>query len=148
MSYQQKSAIVSIIGTVVIFTIYCVLVFQKYQVLGLNMANDFAFWGAAFLILIPVLAGFQIVIMIVFTIINKVVTKEDPPIADDELDKLINLKSHRSVLILFMVGFFVSMALLVFGLPPRAMFISLAGSLILAGILGDITKLTLYQRGV
>lgn len=148
MSYQQKSAIVSIIGTAVIFVVYCVLVFQKYQELGLTVTNDIRFWGIAFLIVIPVLVVLQVIIMIVFTIINKVVTKEDPPIADDELDKLLSLKSHRNVLMLFMIGFFVSMALLVFGLPARAMFISLGCSLILSGIFGDLTKLYLYRRGV
>ncbi len=105
MSYQEKSTIVSLFGTAVIFIIYSIKVFQKYQELGLNATNDFKFCGTAILILIPVLAAFQIISLIVLNIVNVATTSEEAPSFTDELDKLIQLKSVRNFCYMFLVGF-------------------------------------------
>ena len=147
MSSKEKSAIISIVGTLAIIAIYCLILFQKYQELALTPANDFKFWGIIFLILIPVLVVTQTIIYIVFTIINTIATKEKPTTFNDEMDKLIDLKSYRNNLIFLVVGVFASMSLLVFGFLPRATFISLGCTVIIAGLIGDVTKLCLYRRG-
>ena len=51
----------------------------------------------------------QIIIHIIFAIINKMVTNEDMPTTDDERDKLIELKSIRISHWIFTIGFMLAM---------------------------------------
>ena len=51
----------------------------------------------------------QIIIHIIFAIINKMVTNEDMPTTDDERDKLIELKSTRISHWIFTIGFMLAM---------------------------------------
>jgi uncharacterized membrane protein (UPF0136 family) len=45
MSYHEKKSIVSLISTLVIFVIYFIVVFHKYQNGNLDSTNVFSFWG-------------------------------------------------------------------------------------------------------
>jgi hypothetical protein len=148
MSYQEKRTIISLIGTILISVFYFVYVFQSHPEWSLSMTNDFGFWGAFILILIPVQIGFKIIIHIVFVIINKIATNEDEPSFSDELDTLISLKTTRNFYFTFQIGFLLSMGTLVIDMPPFVMFMLLTLSLIMAAIIGDISQLYFYRRGV
>jgi hypothetical protein len=147
MSYQEKRSLVSLIGTILVLGLYGLYVYHKYQDVILIMNNDFRFWGKAFFILIPVMIVAQIIIQIVFTIINKIVTNEDMPTFSDERDKLIELKAIRISHWVFTLGFLLSMGTQAIGMQPWVMFITLVVSGFLAACTTEIIKIYLYRKG-
>lgn len=148
MSFQEKKNIVSLITTLLIFSLYSMYVFQKYQEGSFHTSNAFSFWGAFILILIPVSILAKIIIHIVFSIINTIATNEKEPRITDELDQLIELKSTRNSHYVFIIGFLLAMIPLVMDQPPYVMFIILISSGLLSEVIGVITQLYLYRRGV
>ncbi|MCY9666228.1 hypothetical protein M5X11_14850 [Paenibacillus alginolyticus] len=148
MSFQEKRNVVSLFTTLLIFSVYSLYVFQKYQEGNFHTSNEFSFWGAFILILIPVSIVAKVIIHIVFSIINTVATKEKEPLITDELDKLIALKSTRNSHYVFIIGFLLSMISLVMDQPPYVMFIILISSGLLSEVVGIITQLYLYRKGV
>lgn len=148
MSFQEKRNVVSLISTLLIFSLYSMYVFQKYQEGSFHTSNAYSFWGAFILILIPVSILAKIIIHIVFSIVNTIATKEKEPRITDELDKLIELKSTRNSHYVFIIGFLLAMIPLVMDQPPYVMFIIFISSGLLSEVIGVITQLYLYRRGV
>ena len=134
MDQKEKQILVTAITLAVILTCYSLYVYHTYIEDNLVILNDFKFWGKAFLILIPVTIVSQIVIHIVFAIINKIITNEDMQTKTDERDKLIELKAIRISHWIFTVGFLLSMVSQVIGMPPYAMFVTLIISGFFSGI--------------
>ncbi|RED55720.1 hypothetical protein [Cohnella lupini] len=148
MSYQEKKNIVSLTGTLLIFGLYCLYVFRKYSLDGLDSTDTLSFWGAFILILIPVSIVAKIVITIVFNIVYRITTKEAEPAFSDERDKLIELKSTKNSHYAFTLGFLLAMGSLVLEMPHSAMFIILISAGLLSEMVGVFTQLFLYRRGV
>lgn len=90
----------------------------------------------------------KVIIQIVFNIVNSLVTNEKESLITNELDQLIGLKSTRNSHYVFIIGFLLSMIPLVTDQPPYVMFIILISSGFLSELVGIITQLYLYRRGV
>jgi hypothetical protein len=150
MSYQERRSIVNLISTVLISAIYSAYMFQRYPEGSPYSPDVFRFWGAFFLILIPVAIVAKIVIYIVFIIINTIATRAEEPSVNmtDERDKLIELKATRNSLYVFGAGFLLAMASLVIDMPPSTMFIILICAGIVSEIVGDLSEFYFYRRGV
>jgi hypothetical protein len=148
MSYQEKLSILSLINTILILGFYSLYVFSKYISVNPDIIYDMKFLGKAFIILIPFTIVVQIVMHILFVIFNKIITMEDPPKKEDEMDKLIELKSIRISHWVFIVGFFSAMTSQALGMAPYVMFLSFVVSGFLAGIISDIAKIWYYRKGV
>jgi hypothetical protein len=148
MSYQEKLSILSLINTILILGFYSLYVYNKYIAVNSEIIYDLKFLGKAFLILIPFTIVVQIVMHILFVIFNKIITMEDPPKKEDEMDKLIELKSIRISHWVFIVGFFSAMASQAIGMEPYIMFLSFVVSGFLAGMISDIAKIWYYRKGV
>jgi len=147
MDNKEKQILVTLISLILIFACYSLYVYNKYIADNFNIVNDFRFWGKTFLILIPVTIVSQIVIHIVFAIMNKIVTNEDLPTLSDERDKLIDLKAIRISHWIFTGGFLLWMVSQVIGMPPYAMFITLIVSGFFSGIVSEIAKIYFYRKG-
>ncbi len=148
MSDQQKRSIISIICTSLVYIVYCIYLYQKYQAGELDPINDFRFWGSVILILIAVQIVFNIVITIIFSIVYAIITNDqDCSSFTDERDKLIELKSIRISYIVVGIGFLISMVTLVIGMPPFVMFNIVFFSFNLAEIIGSVSQLYFYKRG-
>lgn len=148
MSYQEKKNYVSLIGTILILGIYCLYVFQKYPAGSLDSTDIYSFWGTFILILIPVSIVGKIIITIVFNIVYRITTNEVEPTFSDELDKLIELKATKVSHYVFTLGFLLAMGSLVVDMPHSAMFIILILSGFVSEMVGVITQLYLYRKGV
>lgn len=148
MSYQEKKNIVSLISTLLIFGFYCLYVYQKYQAGSIDSTDTYRFWGTVILILIPVSIAAKIIITIVFNIIYRITTKEVEPSFADELDKLIELKATKNSHYVFTLGFLLAMGSLVMDMPHSAMFIILILSGFVSELVGTVTQLYLYRKGV
>ncbi|MBO9599629.1 MAG: hypothetical protein J7559_17625 [Cohnella sp.] len=147
MSYQETKQIVSFIGSIVIFGLYCLYVFQNYPQSAMDSTDAFSFWGAVILILIPVSVVAKIVILIGFSIVYRIVSKEKEPAFSDERDKLIELKATRNSHYAFVLGFLLAMGSLVLDKPTATMFVILLLSGIVSEMIGVMTQLVLYRRG-
>jgi hypothetical protein len=148
MSYQEKKNIVSLISTLLIFSLYSMYVFQMYQEGKFHATDMFSFWGSFILILIAVSIVAKIIINIIFNIIFRITTNEKEPTFSDELDKLIHFKATTISHYVFVVGFVLAMGSLVVDVPTYVMFIILIFSGVVSDVVGMITEIYLYRRGV
>jgi len=148
MSFQERRSIVNVFSTILISAVYSAYMLPRYPAGGDYSAEVFRFWGLFLVILIPVSIVAKIIIHIVFSIINTVATNEAEPAMMDERDKLIELKSARNTLYVFMLGFLLAMGSLVIEMPPSVMFIILICAGILSEMVDEISKFYFYRRGV
>lgn len=148
MSIQEKKNIVSLISTFLIFGCYSWFVFQKSPFGSLTQENTFQFWASFILILIPVTIAAKIIISILFSIIHHIVSKEKEPSFADEHDKLIELKATRNSHYVFMLGFILAMLSVVLKMQLDIMFIILVSAGLVSEIVGVLTGLYHYRKGV
>ena len=144
---KEKEILVSLVSTLLIFGCYSLVVYYKYIAGDPEIINDFKFWGKAFLILIPVSIVAQIIIHIVFAIINKIATNEDIPVISDERDKLIELKAVRISHWIFIFGFMLAMGSMAAGMQPWVMFLTLIFSGFIATLVSEIARFIFYRKG-
>ena len=149
MSFQEKNIAVSLSTFTVILGFYLIRVFQLVQSESFNTTNLFRLWG-----IIALLAVIGTILATIFThivggIVHKVRTNEDPHIEDiqDERDQIIDLKGTRVAYTFSSIGVALSMLTFVFGQPPLIMFSLLIFFGVLAQVIADIWRLTLYRRG-
>ena len=147
MESKEKLILVSSISTLLIFGSYSFYVYNEFVADNLAIINDFKFWGKAFLILIPVSIVAQIVIHIVFAILNKIVSNEDMPTTEDERDKLIDLKAIRVSHWVFVFGFLVAMGSQAAEMAVWVMFVTLIISGFFSSVVSDLTKFYYYRKG-
>lgn len=147
MEQKEKQAAVSIIGSVLIIGLYSKYVYSNYIDGNLQILNDFQFWGKSFLYLIPISIVVQIVIHIVFAIVNRIFTQEDLSDVTDERDKLIELKSIRISHWTFIIGFMLAMGSLALGMQPYIMFLTLISFGFLASLASEVAKIIYYRKG-
>ena len=148
MSFQEKNIVVSLSTFTVILGFYLIRVFQLVQSESFNSTNLFRLWG-----IIAILAVIGTILATIFThiaggIVHKVRTNEDPHIEDiqDERDQIIDLKGTRVAYTFSSIGVALSMLTFVFGHPPLVMFSLLIFFGVLAQVIADIWRLTLYRR--
>jgi hypothetical protein len=147
MYRREKQILVSLISSILILGFYSLYVYHKYIAGIPDIINNFSFWGKAFLILIPVTIVAQIIIHIVFFIINKIVTNEDVPAKSDERDKLIELKAIRISHWTFIIGFLLAMGSQAIGMQPWVLFITLTYSGFIAAVVSETAKIIYYRKG-
>ena len=147
MSFQERQAVVSLLSTLLLAAFFFGYVLPRYPTGNPYSAEVFHFWGLAILVLIPVSIVANIVISIVFSIIYSIATHEKASSFVDERDKLIELRSLRNALYVFLCGFLLAMGSLVIGMPPSVMFIVLMCSGYGSGIVGSLTQISLYRKG-
>ena len=149
MSFQQKNIAVSLSIFSIILAFYLIRVFQLVQSESFDSTNLFRLWG-----IIAIVAVLGTILVTILThiaggIVYKVRTNEDPQIEDiqDERDQLIDLKGTRVAYTFSSIGVALSMLTFVFGQPPLVMFSLLIFFGVLAQIIADNWRLTLYRRG-
>ena len=149
MSFQQKNIAVSLSIFTIILVFYLIRVFQLVQSESFNSTNMFRLWG-----IIAIVAVIGTILVTILThiaggIVHKVRTNEDPQIEDiqDERDQIIDLKGTRVAYTFSSIGAALAMLTFVFGQPPLVMFSLLIFFGVLAQVIADIWRLTLYRRG-
>ena len=151
MSYQEKNITVSLVISSLIMAFFAIRIFQLVQSETFNSTNVFRLWG--------IVIALTIIATIVATILTHIGSAifqaiqsggEEPKIEDleDERDKLIALRGTRVSYIAASIGVFLAMLTFVLGQPALGMFTLLIFFGILAQIIGDISRLVLYRRGV
>lgn len=165
MSYQEKKTITSLCTGIFVLAAYSFYAFGRVRA-GTAEPDDLRFWAISMLIFIGIWIVTFIVIQIVFHILlsisiavkgkiqnqeldDKAISKQiDAEMVEDEMDKLIELKSSRIGFILAGIGFTAGLATLAIGLQPAVilniLFFSFQGGSILEGL----AQLYFYRKGL
>lgn len=148
MSYREKENIVNIFSGLLITAVYAWIIYQKQLAGTIDLTDDFQKWGIVFLIFAGVSIVARIIIYIVFSIINVIVTREDKIPAEDERDKLIKLKATRNSSYSFTSGFFMAIIALAIGLPAYWLFILFVISGVISELIDNGSQIYYYRKGV
>jgi hypothetical protein len=165
MSYQAKRTIVSIITGTAVLTAYCIFAFGPGRA-GAAVSGDLKFWAITMLKFIGIGIAASIVIQIVFHILLSVSVAikkkiQDQNCADedieksigaemveDEMDKLIELKSTRVGFIFAGIGFVAGLFSLVLNYSPVVMINIIFISFMAGSIFEGFSQLYYYRRGI
>ena len=165
MSYQVKRTITSIFSGVVVLVVYCLYVFGRYQA-GLLTPDDLKSWAEIMLMFVGIGIAVTIVIQIVFHILLSIsiAIKEnikngrcddqeiektiELEMVEDEMDKLIQLKSMRMGFVIAGIGFVASLLALIFNYAPAVMLNILFISFSTGSLLEGFAQLYYYRKGV
>jgi multisubunit Na+/H+ antiporter MnhB subunit len=146
MSFQERRTLVTLISDIVVNMGFIVYMLPRYPQAEAYSVEIFHFWGTYFLGLILVTIIANIVVSIVFNILNAIATQEDQNLMD-ERDKLIELRATQNALYVFAIGFLVAMFTLVLNMPPATMFVILLCAGIASETISELSKFFLYRRG-
>ncbi|HYE67353.1 MAG TPA: hypothetical protein VEA58_02005 [Anaerovoracaceae bacterium] len=165
MSYQEKKIIVLILTGIFVLTAYSIYAFNKVQS-GMAAPDDLKFWATAMLIFIGIGVVAAIVIQIVFHILlsiaiavkeqvkngkcdDKEIEKTiELEMVEDEMDRLIGLKSLRISYAIAGFGFMAALVSLVLNYSPAVMLNILFFSIGIGSLIESIAQLYFYRSGV
>jgi flagellar biosynthesis protein FlhB len=147
MSYPEKRNLIALLGTL-FFAIFYTIYLWNLRSLGLlATTHSFSDWGYLVIGVLGLKIGFNIVVHIVFNIINTVATKEREPAYVDELDTLIELKSLMYAFMTFMLGFLGAIMSVAIGSEMLVMFNLFIYAFFAAEITGVASQFYYYKRG-
>lgn len=149
MSYNETRALLSLLIWVLLyggFAYYLRSQFDWGQMTTSEALRNFAISALAVIAISIVLA---IALEIGGSILQAIITGEQPSRLGDERDRLLELKSMQIGFVVFSLGFLAVLAGLALSwLTPLAAFIALFYALVGAQIVGVAVKLALYRWGV
>jgi hypothetical protein len=150
MSYQEKNITASFVVFTLILGFYLLRVFQLTQSDSFNLTNMIRLWGTVIVLGIVVTIIGTILTHIGSGIIEAIKTQQEPVIKDiqDERDQLIDLRGTRITYVVYSLGVFLAMLTFAFGQPALVMFSLLILAGLVGQIVGDLSRLVLYRRGV
>jgi hypothetical protein len=172
MSYQEKRIVASFISGLLILVSYCIYGVTKYQAVGEGLLTDLKFWATLMLVTIGLGIAIMMVIQLVLHIylaisseVKKEISKriagdktcagltmscDDLDVMDkeDEMDKLITLKSSKYSFGVIGFGFVVSLVTLYYHLPPAVMLNTIFVSLMVASLIEGLLQLRFYRNGI
>jgi hypothetical protein len=150
MSSREKHIVVTLASFSLLLGYYLVNWIRMYTTVGLDQTTIFRLWGTVIVV--------GIVVVIVGTILTYIGSNvayaiktgkgDGEPMVEDERDKLIELKGEYTSYIVFSLGVFIAMLSFVFGQPALMMFSLIVFFSLLAQVVGDISQLVRYRRGV
>jgi len=165
MSYQEKRTIVMIVTGVMVLAAYCIYAFGQVQA-GMVAAGDLKYWARTMLIFIGIGIAATIVIQIIFHILLSITTAiskkiQDPnfdekeiektielEMVEDEMHKLIELKSTRISFFITGIGFVFGLLSLLLDYPAEVMLNIMFISASLGSLVEGFTQLYFYRRGI
>jgi len=165
MSYQEKRTIVSIITAALILAGYFFYALGKVQA-GVVIPGDLKFWAGTILLFIGIGIVVSIIIQIVFHIllsiaiaVEKTIQNENCENADiertigveiieDEMGKLIEMKSMRVGYFFTGIGFIIAMISLLANYSPVVMLNILYVSFSMGFIVEGFTQLYYFKKGL
>lgn len=151
MSFKEKNIVVSLLNFILILLFYCIRIFQMNQNETFNSENVFPLFGIVVFLAIAVTLLAIILTHLLPIVIKYIRTGEKQSRFDDledERDKMIDLRGTQLTYTVSSLGSFIAMLAYVYGQSALVMFTLLIFFGVLAQIMGDISRLLLYRRGV
>ncbi|MBN1775832.1 MAG: hypothetical protein JW817_05135 [Clostridiales bacterium] len=165
MSYPEKKAIVSTLAGIAVLVAYCIYVNGKVKA-GEAASDDLKFWAGSMLLFIVIGIAASIVIQIIFHILlsvsitvreqvqtgksdNKQIERKIAvEMVEDEMNKLVELKSMRIGYIVAGFGLVAALIYARLGFPLAVMMNIMFISFCAGSLLDGISQLYFYRRGV
>jgi hypothetical protein len=165
MSYQVKKTVTSIVTGILVLAAYCIYAFGRVHP-GASAPDNLKFWATAILIFIGIGIAASIIIQIVFHILlsisiavkkkiqdekceDKEIEKEiKAEMVEDEMDKLIQMKSMRLAFIVAGIGFIAALVSLVLNSSPAVMLNIMFISFSAGSLFDGFAQLYYYRRGL
>lgn len=165
MSYQEKRTAVTVLTGILILAAYCIYASGKIQS-GMVPEGDLKFWAFAMLLFIGIGIVASILIQIIFHILLSIgiAVKEqiengcvddkeiertlEVELVEDEMDKLIELKSLRVGFLIAGLGFVAGLSALLLDYTPVVMMNIIYISFNVGSILEGMAQLYYYRKGV
>ena len=163
MSYQEKKTLLSLVTSVLLMASYCFYAFGKA---GMAHMNDLQFWAKTILIFIGIGVVALIIIQIVFHIlmaISKAVQQKlrdnevdeaeiersiKVEVAEDEMDKMIELKAKRFGYTIVGLGFVAGLIAIAFGASAVALLNILFLTSWVGSFIEGLVQIRYYRRGI
>jgi hypothetical protein len=165
MSYQEKRTIVTVLTGILILAAYCIYAFGKVSA-GTESVGDLKFWAFTMLLFIGIGVVAIIIIQIVFHILlsigiaikeqiqngsvndDEIEKNLELEMVEDEMDKLIELKSMRFGFVVAGFGFVAGLVALLIDYSPAVMMNIIFISFNVGSILEGIAQIYYYRKGV
>ncbi len=147
MSFQEKRSLVLFGGSLLLAFFYLSIVFQQLADAPSALADSPAFWAKAILLMIPVMIGVKILLYILSFIIQKAVASSDTPEFQDEMDKLIDLKTAQHTYTFFGLFFLAFLAALALEWPNRTAFAILLCGMFVTDMFREVSQFYYYRKG-
>lgn len=161
MSYHEKKTLVSMGMGLLVIAGYCIYAFGKYQAGGVA-PDDLKFWAVTMLVFIGIGILGTIVIQILFHIVlaisvaivkrsgdeSKIKSAIDAAMVEDEMDKLIELKTSKAGFVFAGIGFVAGIVSLALNFPPFVMLNILFLSFFCGSLAEGILSMYFYRNGV
>ena len=161
MSYQTKRTMTSMVSGVLVLAAYCMYAFGRYSS-GAVAEGNLKFWAGTMLVFIGIGIAATIILEIVFHIglsidiavkergcdEKEIDKKIEATVVEDEMDKLIELKSSQIGFVLAGVGFVSALVLLVLGRSTVVMLNVMYLSFLVGSLMEGAASLYFYGKGV
>ena len=136
MTIQEKRPIVFLVIDIITFLSYYAILLNVYNSKIISM-GEVPFWGAS------------ILLYVLYSILNSGITKKrEEKFLIDEFGKLIKLRSTRNFNNTFMIGFVITMGLIVLGISITSMFKLLFFSVFAAFIVQNLSEFYYTRKGI
>ncbi len=145
VSYQQQRSVATIVTGAIVVAVYFAMALSRLEGVGSDAEALVRFWATSVLILVPVGIIAAIVTAILAAIVYRIVAGEDPPMIEDERDRMIELKANQVSQAIFVLAFVGSMVPAVLGASVTAMFVVLIGGGFVAHVVGEVGRILMYQ---
>lgn len=147
MSFQEKRSLLLFSGSLLLAFVYLSIVFGRINDAAPVLADSPAFWATAILLLIPVMIGIKILIYILAFIIQKAFAKGDAPEFEDEMDKLIDLKTAQHTYTFFGLFFLAFLGALALEWSNRTAFAILLCGMFATDMFREVAQFYYYRKG-
>jgi len=161
MSYQTKRTMTSMVSGVLVLAAYCMYAFGRYSS-GAVAEGNLKFWAGTMLVFIGIGIAATIILEIIFHIglsidiavkergcdEKEIDKKIEATVVEDEMDKLIELKSSQVGFVVAGVGFVSALLLLLFGYSTVVMLNVMYLSFLVGSLMEGAASLYFYGKGV
>lgn len=149
MSEHQRENIISLILLLTVSSVYIGYILNSYSSMVFGPGEELKYWAGAILAIIPIRIVLQIILIIIFKIMEAIVNQgKVSSDIKDERDKLIELKGDNISGNFFVFGFVLSLVgVYYFSFSLSMMFIFIFVIGYISELLGIISKIYFYNKG-
>ncbi|MFY0643638.1 MAG: hypothetical protein JXR19_04160 [Bacteroidia bacterium] len=149
MTNEEKRPLAMLGTTIIVFAAYTYIAYLRFEGNELYTMDNPKFFATAILLFLPISVFARIIIYILYSIVNTMLTGEDEPSMNkDEFGKLIDLKSSTNFYRIFIAGFLLAMLTQVVGWSIGSMFIVFYISMFVGAVISEFSEYYYLRKGV
>lgn len=148
LSLHEKRPLAFMGIDIIVFALFHFFLFRMFDSSINKAIEDVSIWAIAILSLIPIMIVGRILLYLLFSLINTLVTnKREDKFQKDELGKIIRLKSNQIFSNVILLGFLISISTLLINMPLSSMFNGFLLSIYAAFIIKNLSEFYFLRKG-